>query len=315
MSRIIFVPQYTSPLRYQFWWLKSFKDFFKECYDEVIVLGEKYLEDIQIQQVAYGQIFSPIDLSIKFELEQIKEYQDLQLQDDDSLFMSDLSFPGFFANILYHKKPKKCYAYCHATSKNYMDYFHKERSSKFMVETGHSKLFDFIFVGSEYHQNKLKWNNTIVSGLPAPPDSYISQRNVKRDKSIISVNRVTPQKVSVKFEKRLEKMTGYKIERFQCKTWDEYSELLSSAKILFISSKEDTFNYTIVDAIKCGCVPVAPSRLCFPEILPHEYLYTDEYNAFSIINNILSKKNLRVPKIQTSNVEHFFHNLKPFLMV
>ncbi len=291
MSRIIFVPQYPTPMRYQQFWLDMFKDFFKEKFDKVIVLGEKYLKNNINENFKYTKNFSIIDKSIEFELKQIKEYNNLRLKSDDIIFLSDLSFPGLFSNILYHKKPNKCYAFCHATSKNFLDYFQINPTSKFKVESAHARLFDKVFVGSEYHKNKLRWTNISVIGLPTPPDKNISYNNkLIRNNNIISVARITPQKVHITLESNIQKMLHMKIKRQKNNTWEEYSNFLSESKILFISSKEDTYNYTILDAIKCGCIPIAPSNICFPEILPDWLLYSNENEACEIIKNMLTEK-------------------------
>ena len=71
---------------------------------------------------------------------QIKEYMAMDIKDDDIVFVADISFPGFFCGALYHKKPKKAFAYCHATSINKFDYFENVSDSKFLVETAHSRF-------------------------------------------------------------------------------------------------------------------------------------------------------------------------------
>jgi hypothetical protein len=316
MSRLIFVPQFPTPMRYQYFWVNLFKDFFKDHYDEVIVLGEesidKHIIKYRIMNTSekYTNNFSLVNISEKFELKQMKEFVNLKLKKDDVLFVSDISFPGLFSNILYHKRPDKCFAFCHATSLNYLDYFSKNVESKYLVESGHSTMFDKVFVGSEYHREKLHWLNTEVIGLPTPPSDYIRYIPTdNRDRNIISVNRKTPQKVDSDLEMKVEKLSGYEIERITCNDWTKYSKLLSSSKILFISSREDTFGYTILDAIKCGCIPVAPNRLCFPEILSNEYLYNDEFEAYEIITKILDGK-LGVPVGVLGHADKFFDRLK-----
>ena len=106
MSRIIYVPQYPAPMRYQEWFITKFEKEFKKYFDEVIVLGKNFIE---VRNVKYGKIFSPIDVSINYELQQIEEYLKLDIYNDDVLFLADLSFPGFFANVLHHRKPEKCF--------------------------------------------------------------------------------------------------------------------------------------------------------------------------------------------------------------
>ena len=42
-----------------------------------------------------------------------------------------------------------------------------------------------------------------------------------------------------------------------------------------------------MDAIICGCIPIAPNYMCFPEILPREYLYKSEKEFRDIIHRVM----------------------------
>jgi len=277
MSRLIYVPQFRQKMRYQEFFLYEFENEFKKYFDEVITLGKDYLENyddpmaISFSSNIKAGMFSSIEHSIFLETIQIREYMDMEIYDEDFLFMSDLSFPGFFTNVLYHKKPKNCFAYCHASSKNYLDYFEATTYSKFPCETAHSKLFKKIFVGSKYHQDKLGWKNTEVVGLPIPPFKTFREQKIY---DIISVARPNSQKINKSIEDMVERDFG-KIIRKESNSWEEYYKFLSQAKILLISSKEDTFNYSIMEAINNGTIVLAPNKLAFPELLPKEFLYNN----------------------------------------
>jgi len=312
LSRLIFVPQYPTKCRYQEWWFTEFPKQFKKHFDEVCVLGESYIERLKRRGTSKrGELktFAPIYDSIRFEFEQIGELYRIELRKGDTLFLSDLSFPGMFGSYLYHiPYGVKKYAYCHATSLNTLDYFEKDRDSKFLVETGYSKLFDKVFVGSEYHKEKLGWDNVEVIGLPAP--TIIKPRGyVNKTFDIVSVCRPNDQKIDIELEKKVEERFG-KIKRRMFDDWTEYSRFLSSAKILLISSIEDTFNYTIMDALKCKCFPLAPTRLCFPEILSPLYLYWNEESLYRKIENMLNGKILFHPEMKCQDmVDNFYETL------
>ena len=310
MNRLVLVMQFPTPMRYQSWWFTEFPREMRQYFDQVIVLGKDYIESLNKIEKGNIENFSPVRSAIKFEMVQIEEYLDI-IQDDDYLFIADISFPGLFINTLYHKRPFKCFSYCHAGAKNSFDYFSNSKDSKFQVESGHSKLFEAIFVGSKYHQNKLGWTNTLVTGLPHPP--VLKPQNLERNKDIVSVCRPSIQKVNKRTEKFVRQNFG-EIIRGEFRTWENYSYFLSSSKILLISSKEDTFNYTILDAIECGCIPIAPNALCFPEILPEEYLYTNKEHLREIIQNILDGK-LGVPEILCKElVDDFYENITDIML-
>jgi len=272
MSRLIFVPQYPTKMRYQEFFFTEFPKQLNKYFDEIIVLGMGFKDIENSENIIDKSMFSPINSAIEFEQYQIIEFLKLKLRWDDILLMMDFSFPGFFANVLYHKKPTiKVFAYCHATSLNTLDYFEEFRDSKFQCETGFSKLFTKVFVGSKYHQDKLKWGNTEIVGLPVPPFQTFREEKIY---DIISVSRPNIQKINKSIESKIERDFS-EIKRKVCSTWEEYYKFLSQSKVLLITSREDTFNYSIMEAIMNGTVVIAPCRLAFPELLPREFLYDD----------------------------------------
>lgn len=291
--RIIFVPQFPSKMRYQSWWFTEFPIQFRQRGFEVLTLGEKYIKNIKSRRSALN-MFSLISKAIEFETEQIKEYIELDIKEDDILFVSDISFPGFFCNVLYHKKSPKMFAFCHATSINKFDYFEDVKNSKFQVETAHSELFNKVFIGSKYHQEKLKWKNTMVTYLPFQPVDY-KISNVKKKIAIMSASRPSKQKVDSDLELSIESKFNLKIQRPDSNTWGSYHMSLHSAKMLLITSHEDTFGYQIVDAIMNNCIPVARNGLAYHELLPRPYLYDGEHELGIIIDHILNNNDDPVP--------------------
>lgn len=272
--RIIFVPQFPSEMRYQEWWYTEFPKQFEAHGFEVLTLGEKYLDVIKHRRSTLD-MFSPINQAIEFETEQIREYMLLDIRDDDILFLADLSFPGFFANVLFHKQCPRMFAFCHATSLNYADYFEGVRYSKFPTESAHAEMFNAVFVGSEYHEYKLNWPNTLVTYLPFQPVEY-KIAGVDKTTDVMSASRPSPQKVDSELEAYIEKEMGIKIKRPVSDTWGQYSWNLQESKVLLITAKEDTFGYQIVDAINNNCIPIARNALSYPELLEREYLYEND---------------------------------------
>ena len=281
--RIIYVPQYPTPMRYQEWWFWKLPEKFRKAGHEVIILGEDYVKMIESRRGALD-MFSPINVAIELETEQIREYMMLDFQEDDVLFWSDLSFPGIFGTALFHKRPPKMFAFCHATSINKGDYYEKYKDEKFIIETAFAKSFDKVFVGSQYHADKLQWDNTIVTYLPFPP---FERQTKLKSYDIMSASRPNPQKVDLHLEKIVETKFG-KIYRPSPTTWEGYFSNLAKSKILLITSHEDTFGYQIIDAILNGCIPIARNGLAYPEILPYNYLYSDEYELMDKIEYILN---------------------------
>ncbi len=232
----------------------------------------------------------------------------LDLKGNDVLFYSDISFVGLFGAVLFHKRPKRMFSFCHATSINKGDYYNKYKHEKFMIETAFANSFDKVFVGSKYHQDKLGWNNTIVTYLPFPPIDPQSSKIKYYD--IMSASRPNPQKVDLELEAIVEEKFC-KIHRPISQTWEEYYTNLASSKILILSAVEDTFGYQIIDAILNGCIPIARNSLAYPEILSREYLYKDENELLAKIDFILNSDEIvPVPEILCQvEMDNFYNKI------
>lgn len=302
MKRLIFVPQYPVHMRYPEWWLTEFEKKFQEYYD-VIVLGKSVLNYFNSTDIR-GK-FAPTDLSVRFELSQIQEFLDLKLENNDTLFLSDISFPGFFSNILHHKKIKNSYAFCHGTSKNAYDYFKDNRDSKWLVESGHSKLFKKIFVATNYHKQKLGWKNVKVTGVPQPPFETFK---LEKEYNLISVCRDSIQKRNKCTEKKIIKSFDELIYKNDFNTWKDYYKFLSKSRILLITSKEDTFNYSVMDAVENRCVPLCPNKFSFPELLPKNFLYNNDQELIEKINFYLNQE-INIQLINHELIDNFYDNL------
>jgi hypothetical protein len=273
------------------------------------VLGENFINLNRMNEKmsrSANHMFSPIHLAIHMEMDQINEFYNMKInQETDFLFLSDLSFPGFFCNILHHKPLKNAYCYCHATSLNFLDYFEPVRNSKYECEKGHAKLFKKVFIGSKYHEHKLRsWSNTHVVGLPIPPYQTFKENKIY---DVISVARKSSQKNDYPIEQMLVEHFKIKVVRKEVNSWEEYYKFLSQAKVLLITSKEDTFNYSIMEAVMNNTVVLAPNRLAFPELLPEEYLYNAVPDLGEKILDTLSGKLKPLDKLLCNDkCENFF---------
>jgi hypothetical protein len=273
-SRLIIVPQYPTPLRYQEWWPERLVRGYSPYFEEIKLLSP----ELSNVMAPLGS-FSPAQQAIEYEAEQIKMFNDLPLHKDDVLLLCDLSFPGLFASVLYHKRPSRCFAICHATSLNRFDYFAKFRKKgKWRVETGTSRVFDKVFVASEYHREKLGWPNIDIIKFPLPNVGALAGGlgNGDHSRQFVSAARSGVQKVDKKLEKKLTELSGHRIYKLGLSTatqWKHYYQFLQSGKYLIVTSREETFGYQVIDALMVGTIPIAPRAMSYPEILPDRYLY------------------------------------------
>jgi len=307
--RLIFVPQYPTPMRYQEWWWWKLPEEFSKAGLSVKILGASKAEEMKHRRGDLS-MFSPVHAAIELECAQIDEYMDLKFEEDDVMFIADTSFPGFFTNVLFHKKPPgRVFGYCHATSLNKYDYFEPDRVDKFPIETSHAHMMDAVFVGSDYHENKLGWPNTIVTRLPYPPLKTFRETKIY---DIVSASRPTPQKVDAILEMKVEKDFS-QIVRKDNRSWENYYKFLARSKILLITSREDTFGYQIVDAVLNDCIPIAPNRCAYPEILPRQYLY-DSYEELYMILEQALWGNMTTPVLKCDKeMKDFYKNITKIL--
>jgi hypothetical protein len=300
MPRLILVPQYPVHLRYQEWFYTEFPKQYRKYFNKVIVLGG---QDRKAVTVTDQSTFSPHELAAEFEAEQIAAYLRLELAQDDVLLLCDISYPGLFASVLWHKRPSRAFAICHASARNHFDLFAPIRKPKFATESAHAGLFDAVFVASNYHAEKLRrygWNNVEVHPLPYPPfwrkkqNSY-RQRRPRKDQLIVVPSRLGIQKRTVFKERAVQKALGIKrLGIGPVRSWDEYYERLFRCECLLTTAKEETFGYQIVDAVISQIIPFAPRRFSYPELLTEDYLYDD---VDDLIFMLKTRAGLEPPKL------------------
>ena len=88
------------------------------------------------------------------------------------------------------------------------------------------------------------------------------------------------------------------------KTFELYAELLWRADILPVTSNQEFFGISVMEAIYCGNWPILPNRLTYPELLPEvnhkENIYQDEKDLYKkIINAIVNIENIRRTRLSS----------------
>ena len=80
-------------------------------------------------------------------------------------------------------------------------------------------------------------------------------------------------------------------------TFREYAELLWQSDILPVTSNQDFFGGSVVEAIYCNCFPILPNRLAYPEHISknehHNHFYKTEDELFEKLKHTIlnTKKN------------------------
>jgi glycosyltransferase involved in cell wall biosynthesis len=84
---------------------------------------------------------------------------------------------------------------------------------------------------------------------------------------------------------------GYAEDRAQYDRW------LWRADILPVTSHQDFFGGSVMEAIYCGCFPLLPNRLAYPELIPRELYPTHFYRDF---DELVEKLDAAVQHIATT---------------
>lgn len=101
------------------------------------------------------------------------------------------------------------------------------------------------------------------------------------------------------FDEAREKLNGELIHFGYASDFATYAHLLWQADILPVTSRQDFFGGSVVEAIYCGCYPLLPRRMAYPEHLPEtihdEHFYDEEKDFYPFLKRLLLTWN-GVPK-------------------
>jgi len=76
-----------------------------------------------------------------------------------------------------------------------------------------------------------------------------------------------------------------------------YNEILRKSNIVLVTSNQDFFGISVVEAIASGCYPILPSRLAFPEIIPfEEFFYCQDELIVDQVKNVLDTQSFLLSK-------------------
>lgn len=106
------------------------------------------------------------------------------------------------------------------------------------------------------------------------------------------------------FEQAFKRYAGRILHYGYADDFEQYSRLLHRADIVVSTAIHEFFGIAMMEAIYCGCHPLLPDRLSYPEIIPPALhrpllhapiLYDDEDQLFQILSDLLRGKERPLP--------------------
>lgn len=106
------------------------------------------------------------------------------------------------------------------------------------------------------------------------------------------------------FERAFERYAERILHYGYAEDFEEYSRLLHRADIVVSTAIHEFFGIAVMEAIYCGCHPLLPDRLSYPELIPAALrtpllhapvLYEHEDQLFQILSDILRGKERPLP--------------------
>ncbi len=258
------------------------------------------------------------------QLEMISElFQRRLVQDGAVFFIADIFFPGiemirYMADLQDIKV--KVYGYSHAGRGDPNDFVQKLGDWSDYSEMAYMKTCEAVFVGSKHQKENIMrkfphmdGRRIIIAGAIWDCDylGHVYDGRDEKEDFFIWPHRICEEKGIKDLIKFAKTFPQYKIvitssgnrrrielpENIEYKwglTKKDYFKTMSKAKWYLSTAYQETFGYTLQEAIYFGCQVFVPRRACYPEMVPEQCLYND----MSEINTLIQYNGGHVPPIQ-----------------
>jgi glycosyltransferase involved in cell wall biosynthesis len=114
-----------------------------------------------------------------------------------------------------------------------------------------------------------------------------------------------------------QKVLGERIVHFgYANNFDTYADWLWQADLLPVTSNQDFFGISVMQAIYCNCYPILPKRLAYPELIPAEFHPNHFYNDLDDLVDRLDAtlrniKNIRQQSLQSVAAPYDWSHMAP----
>jgi glycosyltransferase involved in cell wall biosynthesis len=301
MSKIIFVP--VEPLEERYSGM-VFDVLSPRC-NLTINPGSGY------SKITNGQ-FLDIAGTIRYKTEQLGiiayMFKEGQIETGDIFLFGDIFFPGlesvkYMAELLGIRV--SIAAFNHAGRADNMDFVRNLDKWADSSEQGWHDACDLILVGSEFHRQRVisyfrqplhKVKNTGQPWSPEWCESVHKKGSLPKAPYIIWPHRLCHEKgmdVLYRFametahqivitscgkkDKLCEQFAGMEnVDYYFDLSKQQYYKILDQAKWYLSTARQETFGYTLQEALYYDCMIVAPNRACYNEFVPIMNLYDNE---------------------------------------
>jgi len=267
-----------------------------------------YPNNWEQKQISKGE-FLDIERTIEFKARQLQmisqAFQRGEVNNGDWFFFADIFFSGLDA-VKYMAELQdinvKVAAFNHAGRADKFDFVQKLKAWSNVVERAWHSVCDIIFVGSQFHkenvmnyfmidEDKIKvtgcvWNNEeaykVYPIINPKKDVVIFPHRMAKEKGVsdfLKIVEAMPEKDFL-ITSSSNKDCGYELPinatYLNNLTKAEYYSLLSDSKYYLSTAYQETFGYTLREALIYNCRVVVPNALCYPEMLPEKCLFERE---------------------------------------
>jgi len=225
-----------------------------------------------------------------------------EVQDGDVFFIADIFFPGI-ESIKYMAELNnisvKVYGINHAGRADFDDFVRKLKDWSDISELAWHRICDGIFVGSNFHGDKVSkyfniprekihatgqvWSLDYVYSLrdcddKDKEDFVIFPHRVCKEKGIdslllyamttkkrIVITSSGTQPIDIELPDNVIYINGLSKQT--------YYRIMSRARWYLSTAHQETFGYTLQEAIAFGCIVAVPNRACYSEMIGEEYIF------------------------------------------
>jgi hypothetical protein len=158
-------------------------------------------------------------------------------------------------------------------------------------------IYDLIFVATHFHKDlitnpftKNDKDYIKVTGFPLYVNWTIDPYIIKCN-TVIFPHRLDPEKNPGAFDDLKKSMEDRPYYLLRTKdvayTKESYYRALQEGKVAISFSDQETWGIAMQEAVLCGCLPLVPDRLSYPELYLPEFIYTDEDQLPAIIDDFI----------------------------